>query len=227
MFDKRNYRTVEARDGYDEWAPSYEATVLDLMDLRLFERIGSVDWAGAKNVLDLACGTGRIGAWLKKRGVRHLCGLDFSPQMIERARGKGVYDELLIGDVAATGLPGASFDLITESLADEHLAGLESFYGEAHRLVSTGGKLVVVGYHPHFLMLGMPTHFNSASGEPVAVKTYVHLTSDHVAAAASAGFRLVEMLEGVIDEAWLSAKPKWSAYRGHPISFAMVWAAEQ
>ena len=38
---------------------------------------------------------------------------------------------------------------------------------------------------------------------------------------------LLEMEEGLVDEAWLHRKPKWGdAYRGLPISFAMVWRRE-
>ena len=40
---------------------TYEDVVEDEMDLRLLARIESVDWAGAGQVLDLACGTSRIG----------------------------------------------------------------------------------------------------------------------------------------------------------------------
>jgi hypothetical protein len=31
------------------------------------------------------------------------------------------------------------------------------------------------------------------------------------------------MVEGLIDEAWIAAKPKWAAHRNRPISFALVW----
>lgn len=222
-FDRRKYRTVGVREGYAQWAPTYEGTVLDLMDLRLLARLQTVDWRDALNVLDLACGTGRVGVWLKSAGVDQLTGLDFTEEMLGKARSKNVYDTLVLADVAETGLPPEAFDLVVESLADEHFARLDPFYTEAARLCSAGGRLVLVGYHPHFVMLGMPTHFNSATGEPVAVETHVHLMSDHVSAAHHAGFHLLEMVEGVIDDDWLAAKPKWEAFRDHPISFAMVW----
>jgi SAM-dependent methyltransferase len=222
-FDKRNYRTVGVRDGYAEWAPTYEDTVLDLMDLRLLGQLTTVDWQAGASVLDLACGTGRVGVWLKSRGVAHLTGVDFTLEMLGKAGDKDAYDALVLADVADTGLQSGAHDLIVESLADEHFDRLGPFYAEAARLCRDGGQLVLVGYHPHFLMLGMPTHFDSAAGEPVAVETHVHLLSDHIQAAHSAGFRLAEMIEGVIDDAWLAAKPKWQAFRDHPISFAMVW----
>ena len=222
-FDKRNYRTVGVRDGYAEWARTYEDTVLDLMDLRLLARLETVRWQACTNVLDLACGTGRVGAWLKTRGVCRLTGLDFTEQMLSKAREKNAYDSLVLADVSHTGLETEAYDLIVESLADEHFESLRPFYREAARLCRSEGLLVLAGYHPHFVMLGMPTHFNTAAGEPVAVETHVHLLSDHVAEAHAAGFRLSEMVEGVVDDAWLAAKPKWRPHQGHPISFAMVW----
>jgi hypothetical protein len=104
------------------------------------------------------------------------------------------------------------------------LARLAPLYGEAWRLAKDAAYLVVVGYHPHFIMTsGMPTHYTNASGEPVAIETNVHLLSDHVTAALHAGWMLFEMKEQVIDERWLALKPKWERFRNHPIAFAFTW----
>ena len=67
IYDKRRYPIVGVREGYAEWASRYEQTVYDEMDLRLLERLRTVDWSAPRSVLDLACGTGRIGAWLRRR----------------------------------------------------------------------------------------------------------------------------------------------------------------
>jgi SAM-dependent methyltransferase len=227
-FDQRHYPTVPVREGYGEWARTYEDTVLDLMDLRLLARLRSVDWRCANHAADLACGTGRIGVWLRKSGVARLHGVDFTEAMIEGARRKGVYDQLTLADVAASGLDTGAHDLVTMVLADEHLADLRPVYREATRLLAPDGRFVLVGYHPFFLMMvGVPTHFDRASGEPVAIESHVHLASDHVSAGLGAGLRLVEMIEGLVDDAWIAAKPKWQAHRDRPISFAMVWARDQ
>jgi SAM-dependent methyltransferase len=222
-FDRRRYPTLGVRDGYREWAETYEDVVQDEMDLRLLARIETVDWARAGRVLDLACGTGRIGVWLRAQGVRPLDGLDFTPEMLARAEAKGVYDRVIHADMLATGLPAASYDLVLEVLADEHLKELSPLYREAARLVVPAGVFVVVGYHPHFLMNGIPTHFDRRDGEPAAIESYVHLLSDHVKTAQRAGWTLLEMDEGVVDDAWIAKKPKWERYRFHPVSFAMVW----
>lgn len=223
-FDTRNYPTLPVAEGYGEWAATYERTVVDLLDLRLLDGLATVDWRVVRRAADLACGTGRTGVWLKRAGVAAVDGVDLTPAMLEQARAKGAHDRLLVGDIRATGLEGGAYDLVTAVLVDEHLPDLRPLYAEARRLLAPGGRFVLVGYHPHFLMLGIITHFDRAPGEPVAIASHVHLTSDHVAAAHAAGLRLDEMAEGVVDDAWETVKPKWHArYRQHPVSFAMVW----
>jgi SAM-dependent methyltransferase len=155
--------------------------------------------------------------------VARLDGLDFTPEMLARAEAKGVSDRLIQADMLATGLPAASYDLVLEVLADEHLADLGPLYRETARLAGPAGVFVIVGYHPHFLMNGIPTHFDREGGEPVAIESYVHLLSDHAKAAHQSGWTLMEMDEGVVDDAWIAKKPKWQRYRFHPVSFAMVW----
>lgn len=221
-FDTRHYPTLGVREGYSAWAETYEATVLDLMDLRLLDRLATVDWAAARRVLDLACGTGRGGVWFRAHGVARLDGIDLTPAMLAKAEAKGVYDRLTQGDVAATGLPDSAYDLVTMLLADEHLAALGPVYAEAARLAASHGRFVLVGFHPWFLMSGMPTHFDAPDG-PTAIESHVHLFADHVGAAHAAGWRLAELEEGLIDDAWIAAKPKWADRRDRPISFAMVW----
>jgi SAM-dependent methyltransferase len=222
-FDTRHYPTLPVRDGYEAWAETYDATVLDLMDLRLLGRLRTIEWPGVRRALDLACGTGRGGAWLKAQGVPEVDGVDFTPAMLARARARGVYARLLEGDVSAVDLPGAGYDLVTMLLADEHLADLAPVYREAARLAAADGRFVLVGFHPWFLMSGVPTHFDRAPGDPVAIESHVHLFADHVRAAHDAGWRLAELEEGVVDDAWIAAKPKWADRRHRPVSFAFVW----
>lgn len=222
-FDRRRYPTVAVETGYAQWADTYEETVLDEMDLRLLARVRAVAWDQVASGADLACGTGRIGTWLKQRGVGDLDGVDLTPEMLERARARGLYRRLDAGDMTATPLPPGAYDLVIESLADEHIPAVEPLYREAARLAAPGGHFVIVGYHPFFLMDGVPTHFDRAPGEPVAIQSYVHLLSEHVTAALAHGFALVEMHEGLVDDEWLARKPKWERYRNRPISFVLVW----
>lgn len=227
-YDKRRYPIVGVREGYAEWSRTYEQTVHDEMDLRLLERLRTVDWASARVILDLACGTGRIGVWLRQRCPdAAIDGVDLTPEMLAHADKTGVYRTVRVADVAATGLPTAAYAVCTQALADEHLAELAPLYREASRVIRPGGVFVLVGYHPYFLMAGVPTHFDRAPGESITIRSYVHLPSEHVAAAHAAGFTLAEMDEGLVDDAWLQKKPKWREYAGLPVSFSMVWRRGQ
>lgn len=223
-FDKRDYPVVPARDGYREWAATYEATVKDEMDLAVLAALRTIDWDKVRRAADIGCGTGRTGAWLAANGVRCIDGIDVTPEMLERAQAKSIYASLSVADARATGLDEAVYDLVTTVLVDEHLAALGPLYAEVARLLAPGGRHVLVGYHPSFMIAtGMPTHFRRADGKDVAIETHLHLISDHVGAAHAAGLILAEMRERVIDDRWLELKPKWERYRGIPFSFAFVW----
>jgi predicted TPR repeat methyltransferase len=52
------------------------------------------------SALDLGCGTGLMGEALQGR-VDHLTGVDLSAAMIAKARDRGLYDELIVGDAGA------------------------------------------------------------------------------------------------------------------------------
>ena len=150
-------------------------------------------------------------------------GVDLTPQMMEQASAKQVYQELHVADVASTPLPSSIYDLCMLVLADEHLAELLPAYHEAARLLTPRGNFVLIGYHPFFLMQGLPTHYHRASNhEAVTIQSYVHLFSEHFRAAQNAGLNIVEFREWVIDEEWLTTKPKWRDFLNWPVSFALV-----
>lgn len=198
------------------------------MDVALLERL-DLDWGAVRRVGDLGCGTGRTGAWLKARGVGEIDGVDLSPGMLEAARSRGVYASLREGEVGDTRLESGAYDLVVSCLVDEHLADLRPLYAEAARLARPGGRFVLVGFHPHFIIAsGMPTHFDDAdSGESLAIETHVHLLSDHVTAGLDAGLALAALEERVVDDEWVALRPKWERFRHHPISFAFVWSCQR
>jgi len=223
-FDTRGYRTVSAREGYRMWSSTYEETIKKDMDLWLLDQISTVRWSEVARAADLGCGTGRTGAWLKSRGVQQVDGVDLTPEMLERAKARGVYCRLDVADVSDSGLESGAYSLAITSLVDEHLSNLRPLYLESARLTKVGGAHVLIGFHPFFIMKsGMPTHFDAPDGTPLAIETHVHLFSEHVAAAMSAGWSLAEMREQVIDDRWIAAKPQWASLKDVPVSFAAVW----
>jgi predicted TPR repeat methyltransferase len=103
---------------FDQYAPRFEVHLTERLDYRapalIVEALSAVA-PGRRfaRALDLGCGSGLMGGALRARVV-HLTGVDLSPAMIEKAQGRGVYDALIVGDMAAllTRGPSAAFDLI-------------------------------------------------------------------------------------------------------------------
>jgi SAM-dependent methyltransferase len=224
VFDQRHYPTLSVQEGYTTWAATYDqATMKELMDYRLLARIAAVAWEQLETVADLACGAGRIGAWLKEHGVRFVDGVDLTEAMVEQARAKGAYRQLLLADLRQTPLSAHSYDMVSVVLADEHVPEVLPLYQEAARLVRPQGYLVLVGYHPFFQLSGIPTTFERSTGEPATIEGYVHLFSEHVQAATACGWLLRELHESLIDEEWIARRPRAAGRLGWPVSFACLW----
>lgn len=89
---------------FDEYAERFDAHLVGALEYRTPELLEAVvrrileDNAFGLDVLDLGCGTGLGGA--RFRGLaRRLVGVDLSPKMVTKARERGVYDDLIVGDV--------------------------------------------------------------------------------------------------------------------------------
>src|SRR3989442_2685676 len=122
IYDKRRYPVVGVREGYAEWSRTYESTVHDEMDLRLLERVRTIDWSSVRAVLDLAYGTGRIGLWLRRRCPKAaIDGVDITPEMLAGAQRTGGYRTLRTADVADTRPAAAAYQPCPPAPAGEHL----------------------------------------------------------------------------------------------------------
>jgi SAM-dependent methyltransferase len=222
-YDTRHYPTRSVREGYALWSRLYDMQMDGNLDLFLLDQLTSIDWTRTRSAVDLACGSGRIGAWLAARRVEMIAGVDLTPEMLELARAKGLYRTLHEEDMCATSLPDQAAGLVVNCLAISHVPELLPAYREAHRLLRPGGWLILIGYHPFFLLAGIPTHFHDRNHEPIAIQNHVHLIGDHVNAGASLGLVLLEMRERIVDRAWVSQAPSWERHLHKPASFAMVW----
>ncbi|NUO48164.1 MAG: class I SAM-dependent methyltransferase [Polyangiaceae bacterium] len=223
-YDQRKYRTLDVRDGYAIWSAIY-GDLDDRFDIELLEASpGFADRIAGARVVDLGCGTGRIGAWVASRGATAVTGVDLSPQMLERATARNVYARLVESDITRTPIAGASFDGAVSSLVVDHVASLTAFFTEAARLVRPGGFLAVVDYHPFFMMKGVPTHFDHPqTGESIAIVNHVHALRDFFRDATACGFRVVDFDERFIDEAWVTQSEGYKKHLGMPVSHLWVY----
>jgi ArsR family transcriptional regulator len=108
-----------------------------------------------KRLVDLGSGTGRMLTLLGPQAEAAL-GLDLSQQMLNLARNRvteaGLEGfELRHGDIFATRLPDASADLVVVHQVLHYLADPAAAVREAARIVTGGGKLIIVDFAPHRL----------------------------------------------------------------------------
>ncbi len=105
---KRGKRCPPAfmRGLFDDFSSHYDETMLEKLQYRahlhvrqLAERVLprlTPPW----RILDLGCGTGLVGEAFKDLAAGgRLAGIDIAPRMIEAARARGIYDELILGDL--------------------------------------------------------------------------------------------------------------------------------
>lgn len=109
---------------------------------------------GARRVLDLATGTGDFAfEFLRRPGFSgEIVGLDFSGEMLARARAKAVARgaterlRFLEGDALHIPVPDETFDVVSVGFGVRNFADLERALVEARRVLAPGGRLVVLEF---------------------------------------------------------------------------------
>jgi ubiquinone/menaquinone biosynthesis C-methylase UbiE len=155
-----------------------------------------------RDVLDIGCsvgvGTLALTDWLEQHGHSdvHVSGLDLSPQMLAVARVRDASGRIKAwhhGAAEATGLPAASFDLITAQFLCHELPGdaTRAVLREAARLLRPQGVLALVDQDPEAEVIrAMPPALATLlkATEPY-LEDYFRL--DLPAALAEAGFTAI------------------------------------
>jgi demethylmenaquinone methyltransferase/2-methoxy-6-polyprenyl-1,4-benzoquinol methylase len=106
-------------------------------------------------VLDACCGTGDLAVESRRIGAE-VVGVDFSQQMLERARRKSEDVEWVEADVLDLPFDDASFDAATVGFGVRNLDDLGAGLRELRRVLKPGGRLAVLeitrprGFLRHF-----------------------------------------------------------------------------
>jgi demethylmenaquinone methyltransferase / 2-methoxy-6-polyprenyl-1,4-benzoquinol methylase len=95
-------------------------------------------------VLDACCGTGDLAIAARRAGASDVVGLDFSPQMLERARRKDTTVEWVEGDALALPFGDASFDAATVGFGVRNVDDLGGALRELRRVLRPGGRLAIL-----------------------------------------------------------------------------------
>jgi len=100
----------------------------------------------------------------------------------------------------------------------EHLRDLARFFGEARRVLRSGGRAVVSAMHPAMFLRGSQARFaDPVSGEVVQPGSLPHQIRDFVMAAVRAGFRMESIGEYAPDARFAARYPRAEKHVGWPI----------
>ncbi len=173
---------------FDQYAERFDSHLVEVLDYRGHLVAAEALAAAAPapplgRVLDLGCGTGLAGGLLRPLAA-YLEGVDLSPRMADKARARGVYDAVRVGDmVAALAASPASWHAAVAADAVAYLGDLAPLFAAAAVALKPGGLFVATA--------------EQADGDAeVALKPtrrFGHSESHIRAAAAAAGLAVVEL----------------------------------
>ena len=136
--------------GYDFVAAEYARRIYGELEAKPFDRAFLDRFAKgipAGEILDLGCGPGHVGKYLRERGIP-VRGLDISPEMVRLARELNPAIEFRQGDMREVPFPDEFFAGIAAFYSIIHLepVELEPVFRELWRVLRPGG-LLALAFH--------------------------------------------------------------------------------
>lgn len=188
---------------YRSWSDTYDEMWNGLIEIEEPVLRAALSSMEPGNALDAACGTGRVSAILADRG-HDVVAIDASPEILDRAKAKGIPARFELGDLEHLPLDDQSVDLAVASLALTHSPSLDEVFAELTRVVRTGGRIVLSDVHPMAVATGAQGFFRRADGSRVVVVNHVHWASAYVNVAVAQGLRIERCEEVPVDEPFMS-----------------------
>lgn len=159
-----------SRDIYDDWSEIYDAHLTGefgyISPGVAARALAAAMPARDMPVIDYGCGTGLVGAALREQGFMTIDGIDVSAGMLEQARAKGVYRNLLCADLTAgLALAEASYAAATciGSMGAGHVGA--AHVPELLRPLRAGAPFVVIMNGAYFTAGGFEAAFRGLESE--------------------------------------------------------------
>ncbi|HEX3430843.1 MAG TPA: methyltransferase domain-containing protein [Rhizomicrobium sp.] len=133
---------------FDQFSDDYDLRMLGRLAyrapviLREFATLLGLSGTERHAILDLGCGTGLMGE-AAKDWAKRLDGVDLSPQMIEKARARAIYDELHVADISAwLEQRGQNYDLIFAADTIVYIGDLASLFSAVQTHLNECGSFL-------------------------------------------------------------------------------------
>jgi SAM-dependent methyltransferase len=137
------------RDFYDATAEAYATGFINELDHKPFDRHllrrFSEENRDKGPMADLGCGPGQTTHYLFNLGVKDIVGIDLSPKMVHQATSHFPSIKFETGNILTLDKPDNEFGALVAFYAIVHFRNKElaQFFSEAHRILKTGGQLLV------------------------------------------------------------------------------------
>lgn len=131
---------------FDGYADNFDKHLVDKLEYHTPALIAEIvrNQLDAKceaiSILDLGCGTGLFGEQVKDL-KKQLVGIDLAPRMIDKARERGIYDQLIVGDLLEylADAEANQFDLIAATDVFNYVGNLLPVFEQVSRILTLGG----------------------------------------------------------------------------------------
>lgn len=131
---------------FDDYADKFDKHLVEKLEYHTPALIAGIvrHQLGAEHhalgILDLGCGTGLFGEQIKDL-KKQLVGIDLAPRMIDKARERAIYDQLIVGDLLEylASTKADQFDLIAATDVFNYVGNLLPVFEQVSRILTSGG----------------------------------------------------------------------------------------
>jgi len=186
---------MNVQQAYNSWSETYDSVENKTRDIEarsLREMISGENL----DILEIGCGTGKNTEFLQTKATK-LIGADFSAEMLEKAKAKITAENVEFRQMDLRerwDFAENSFDLITCSLALEHIENIDFVFAEAQKVLRKDGRFYIGELHPFKQYAGTKARFETGSGV-FELECFVHHVSDFFEAGTKNGFDVIELKE--------------------------------
>ena len=191
---------MNVKQAYDEWSKSYDTVENKTRDLEARALKESILGENLE-ILEIGCGTGKNTEFLQTK-AKQLIGADFSEEMLALAKQKITAENVEFRHLDLRepwDFAEDAFDLITCSLALEHIETIDFVFAEANRVLRAGGRFYFGELHPFKQYQGSKARFETGAGV-FELECFTHHVSEFFAAAVNNNFEVVELKEWFDDD---------------------------
>jgi ubiquinone/menaquinone biosynthesis C-methylase UbiE len=184
------------KESYNIWAESYDSVENKTRDLEKIAIRQTLLSRKFDFVIELGCGTGKNTQWLAEK-AKHLTAVDFSKEMISKAKKKILSDKVNYVQMDITKpwvIKDEHANLISCSLVLEHIYDLNFIFSEAQKKLNAKGLFYICELHPFKQYTGSKARYDTEKGT-IELEVYIHNVSEYIKSAADNGFKLAELKE--------------------------------